>query len=111
MLSLLRLLLAELLVLLRLALASLLDLIQLLLADLLVLLSGVLGFFDVLGAFLLALLVLGAEEVSNYLEEVGCDFELGADDGEAESPQTWSSVLVLGRLVVLVYVDVLARAW
>ena len=105
--------------LLRFLLPQLLHLLQLLLARLLVLLGGRLGLvhvlagrglsvLDVLAALGLALLVLGAEEVGDVLEEVGGDLQLGADEGHEEGGEAGAALLVVGGLLVLVCTYLLA---
>lgn len=76
--------------------------VELVLTGLGVALSGAAGLVVVVGALLLRLLVLGAEEVGNGLEEVGGDLELSADQGENTGDDAVTTVVVLRGLGVLV---------
>lgn len=86
----------------RLLLALLLRLLALLLRRADKLLRRLLDALHHVGGRLLALFVLGAEEVGDGLEEVGGELELGADDGEDEGAEACAAVLVGGGLVVFI---------
>ena len=75
---------------------------RLVLADLLVVAGSILRLANIVGALLLAVFVLWAEEVGNGLEEVGCDLELGGHESHDGGGDAGTAVVVLGGFVVLV---------
>jgi hypothetical protein len=64
--------------------------------------GSILSVLEVAGTLLLTLLVLGAEVLSDGLEEVRGDPQLGADKGENAGDDTAATTVVLGSLGVLV---------
>ena len=81
--------------LLRLLLAVLLELLRFVLANLRVVACSILSLTDIIGTFLFALFVLGAEDVGDGLEEVGCDFELGGHQSHDTGGEASAAVVML----------------